>query len=77
MNGPAKDLWIWRLGAGASILPADVVATPPRVVVACLMLSVVVVNTPAEAVVDPWMVVIILEVISYHREPLFGGFGLD
>lgn len=65
------------LGQGALILPADVAATPLRVVVARLVLSVVVVNTPAEAVVDPWMVAIILEVISYHREPLFGGFGLD
>jgi hypothetical protein len=57
-DGPAKDLWTWWLGRGSSIFPAVIAATLLRVITACLVSSVMAMDSPAEAVVNPLMLTV-------------------
>jgi hypothetical protein len=67
----------WRLGRGASIFPVVVAATTPRVVATRLVSPVVVMNSSAEVVMDPSMLVVVLEAVLYRGSFLLGGFRID
>jgi hypothetical protein len=68
VDGLAKDLRYWRLEGGALVLPAVVMAAPPRVVAECLVMS----YASAETIMNCLGLAVVPKTITHCGRPLSG-----